>query len=93
MVGLWERLLANMGRTTPALRPDMAIGHWPKDVHFRGETEKGEKIVYCPVGRIVSWSPGDYDHRWCHYCQEFFSEKVLRLLSPEERAEQQRRRK
>lgn len=41
------------------------------DSHFRGTTEKGQKFFYCPVGRIVSWSDGDHDHKWCHYEGKF----------------------
>lgn len=52
--------------------------------HFRGENRKGEKFVYCPVSLIVSWSPGDYEHQWCHACQLFFSNKVEQLLDPGE---------
>lgn len=37
------------------------------DSHFRGVTEKGQAFFYCPVGRIVSWSPGDHDNKWCHF--------------------------
>lgn len=48
--------------------------------HFRGMDRKGRKFVYCPVSLLVSWSPGDYDHEWCHACQAFFSEKVEQLL-------------
>lgn len=47
--------------------------HW-ENTHFIGETVKGEKFVYCNVGNIVSWSKGDYDHRWCHFCKKFFEE-------------------
>jgi hypothetical protein len=82
---LWEQFLAAMARKAPALRPDVAIGHWPQNVHVRGITEDGAKIVYCPKGRIVSWNPGDYEHQWCHFCQIFFSEKVKALLTDEER--------
>lgn len=42
--------------------------------HFRGLTPVGRKFVYCPVGNICSWSPGDYDNSWCHFCQKFFGE-------------------
>lgn len=41
------------------------------DSHFRGITEKGQKFFYCPVGRIVSWSPGDHDNKWCHFEGKF----------------------
>ena len=42
--------------------------------HFRGHLAGGEKVVYCPVGRITSHHPGDYDNEWCHYCQKYFNE-------------------
>lgn len=57
--------------------------HWDM-THFRAETRSGRKFVYCPVGNICSWSEGDYDHRWCHWCQGFFGEKVESLLNPDE---------
>lgn len=44
------------------------------DVHFKGITLDGMKFVYCPKGRIISWSAGDYDHEWCHYEEKFFNE-------------------
>lgn len=53
--------------------------------HFRGTLRNGAKFVYCPTGRIVSWSPGDYDHEWCHYCNEYFSEHAGQLLDEDER--------
>lgn len=40
--------------------------------HLRGELNDGQKFVFCPVGNIVSWSGGDYDHRWCHWCKQGF---------------------
>ena len=47
--------------------------HFPT-THFTGVTVDGMKFVYCPVGNIVSWSEGDYDHKWCHYEHKFFEE-------------------
>mgnify|MGYP000470501394 CR=1 FL=1 len=40
--------------------------------HFRGELADGQKFVFCPIGYIVSWHPGDYDHGYCHWCQKLF---------------------
>jgi hypothetical protein len=48
--------------------------HWPKDMHFTGITLDNQKFLYCPVGNIVSWSGGDYDHKWCHYEGKYFTE-------------------
>ena len=42
--------------------------------HFTGVTIGGRKFVYCPVGNIVSWSEGDHQNKWCHYCNKFFEE-------------------
>jgi hypothetical protein len=42
--------------------------------HFKAITIGGRKFVYCPVGNICSWSPGDYDNAWCHWCNKFFNE-------------------
>ena len=64
---------------------EQLVRHWPKDTHFRGITSADRKFVFCPVSRICSWSPGDYDHEWCHACQIFFSDHAAQLLSPEER--------
>lgn len=42
--------------------------------HFTAVTIGGRKFLYCPVGNICSWSEGDYDHKWCHYCKKWFNE-------------------
>ncbi len=57
-------------------RPLVPMGHSePLMVHhFRGETDDGNKFVYCPEGFILSWHPGDYDHKWCAWCKKFFDE-------------------
>lgn len=47
------------------------IKHFDK-THFTAVTIGGRKFVYCPVGNICSWSEGDYDHKWCHWCKKFF---------------------
>lgn len=47
--------------------PAILHGEQMLDSHFRGTTEKGQKFFYCPVGRIVSWNPGDHDNKWCHF--------------------------
>lgn len=52
---------------------DTKIKHFDK-AHFTGVTVQGRKFVYCPVGSICSWSEGDYDHKWCHWCKKYFSE-------------------
>ncbi len=49
------------------------IKHFDK-THFTALTVGNRKFLYCPVGNICSWSEGDYDHNWCHYCQKYFSE-------------------
>lgn len=41
-------------------------------MHYRGQLEDGQLFVYCPVGDIVSWSSGDYDHLWCEWCKRNF---------------------
>lgn len=56
-----------------ALQTDGYIKHFEK-VHFTGVTKKGKKFVYCPVGNIVSWSEGDYDHKYCAYEHKMFEE-------------------
>ena len=57
--------------------------HW-ETTHFIAITASQQKFVYCPVGNIISWSEGDYDHQWCHFCKVFFSEKVNNLLGSDE---------
>ena len=52
---------------------DSYIKHFDR-THFTAETIGKRKFVYCPVGNIVSWSEGDYDHKWCHYCHKYFEE-------------------
>lgn len=49
------------------------IKHFDR-THFTGVTIGDRKFVYCPVGNIVSWSEGDYEHKWCHYCKKGFEE-------------------
>lgn len=49
------------------------IKHFDR-AHFTAVTAQGRKFVYCPVGNICSWSEGDYDHKWCHWCKKFFNE-------------------
>lgn len=49
------------------------ILHFDK-THFTAVTIGGRKFLYCPVGNIVSWSKGDYDNKWCHYCKNYFEE-------------------
>jgi hypothetical protein len=57
-------------------RPKIAMAHSePLQVHhFRGQLDNNTKFVYCPIGFIISWSGGDYDHKWCHWCKKFFDE-------------------
>lgn len=43
--------------------------HWDA-THFKAITRAGRKFVYCPVGNIVSWHPGDYDHDYCPFCKQ-----------------------
>lgn len=50
---------------------DGKIKHFDR-AHFKAITGAGRKFVYCPVGNICSWSEGDYDHAWCHWCKEYF---------------------
>lgn len=45
-----------------------------ENVHFTGMTYVDQKFVYCPVGNIVSWSAGDHDNKWCHFCGKYFDE-------------------
>ena len=49
------------------------IKHFDK-THFTAVTIGGRKFLYCPVGNICSWSEGDYDNKWCHYCNKYFEE-------------------
>ena len=49
------------------------VKHWDK-THFTAVTIGGRKFVYCPVGNICSWSEGDYDNKWCHWCKKHFEE-------------------
>lgn len=49
------------------------IKHFDR-THFTAVTIGGRKFTYCPVGNICSWSEGDYDNKWCHYEQKYFSE-------------------
>lgn len=49
------------------------ILHFDK-THFTAVTIGGRKFLYCPVGNIVSWSEGDHDNKWCHYCKKYFEE-------------------
>lgn len=44
------------------------------ETHFTGVTIGGRKFVYCPYGKICSWSEGDYDNKYCHYEGKFFEE-------------------
>ncbi len=52
---------------------DSYIKHFDR-THFTAVTIGGRKFVYCPVGNIVSWSEGDYDHKWCEWCKKGFEE-------------------
>jgi len=47
--------------------------HWDL-THFTAVTIGGRKFLYCPVGNICSWSEGDHDNKWCHWCKKYFSE-------------------
>jgi len=49
------------------------IKHFDK-THFIGTTIGDRQFVYCPVGNICSWSQGDVDNKWCHWCNKYFSE-------------------
>lgn len=55
------------------MRSPESIKHFDR-AHFTAVTAQGRKFVYCPVGNICSWSEGDYDHKWCHWCKKFFNE-------------------
>ena len=46
-------------------------------IHFAAVTSDQRKFVYCPVGNIVSWSEGDHDNKWCHWCKEYFENKDI----------------
>lgn len=56
-------------------RPKIPMGHGEGLLHqhARGVMADGRKFVWCPIGYILSWHPGDYDHQWCHWCQLYFS--------------------
>lgn len=47
------------------------------ETHFKAVTIGGRKFVYCPVGKICSWHPGDYDNDFCAWCKKYFSEIAL----------------
>lgn len=57
-------------------RPRIPIGHGEPllQEHAKGELADGRKFVWCPVGFILSWSPGDYENDWCHWCKIYFTE-------------------
>lgn len=57
-------------------RPRIAIGHGEPllEKHAIGQLSDGQKFVWCPVGYILSWHPGDHDHLWCPWCKKFFTE-------------------
>lgn len=42
--------------------------------HFTAQTIGSRVFLYCPVGNICSWSPGDVEHRWCEWCKKDFNE-------------------
>lgn len=54
-------------------RPRIPMGHGKRflEFHARGEMVD-QKFVWCPVGYIISWNAGDYDHKYCPWCKEFF---------------------
>ncbi len=57
-----------------SVNPEMTMPlHFDK-THFKAITANDRKFVYCPVGNICSWNPGDYDNGWCHYCGKYFKE-------------------
>ena len=62
-----------LGNTLDVKTYSDLIKHFDR-THFTGVTVGGRKFVYCPVGNICSWSEGDYDHKWCHWCKKYFSE-------------------
>lgn len=47
--------------------------HWDA-THFTATTIGGRVFLYCPVGNICSWSAGDVEHKYCAWCEKFFSE-------------------
>lgn len=53
--------------------PSENIKHFDR-THFTAVTIGERKFLYCPVGNICSWSIGDHDHKYCHYCGKFFEE-------------------
>lgn len=55
------------------------IKHFKK-THFAAVTIDGKPFVYCPIGNICSWSQGDYNNKWCHYCKKHFSELEIERL-------------
>jgi hypothetical protein len=71
---LASRLLAAFRRTHYIVPKDHRTYRHLLARHFRGHTDSGEAFVYCPAGNIVSWSPADYEHSYCGYCQAFFED-------------------
>lgn len=57
------------------IRIPMAHGEPIQEQHFLGIQEDGTKFIYCPIGFIISWSAGDYDHRWCEWCKRSFQQE------------------
>lgn len=74
LFGRGYQLLMDNPRPNKTIRMTPNHGEPLITEHLRGELADGQKFVYCPVGNIVSWSGGDYDHRWCHWCKKFFVE-------------------
>jgi len=56
----------------PRTRIPMGHGETLLQQHARGETADGQKFVWCPIGYLLSWLAGDYDHKYCPWCKEFF---------------------
>ena len=69
---MWHRAGVNYYRKYETSSAD-AIKHFDR-THFTAETIGGRKFVYCPNGNIVSWSEGDHENKWCHYCKKYFEE-------------------
>jgi hypothetical protein len=74
VTGVWlsAAFARNLKRNSAPIREVPAHGGHLITDHFRGELADGQKFLYCPVGNLVSWHPGDHDHRWCHWCQKGF---------------------
>jgi hypothetical protein len=68
-----EKVEARYGKR---LRVPIGHGEPLLEHHARGNLDDGRKFIYCPIGALLSWSEGDYDHSYCPWCHEYFEALV-----------------